>query len=160
MMPMAPVGGGAESVNVPRLGRHEDVTLADRGRCYPRGMRSAVARRPPATRKVPSPRAVRAVAAPVARTSVAARAIQIAGATIAFLLAYAALTVLHAAGCEPRIVGALSPIPLFARIAASAILALLGGLGARLLPAGALRAVRTLLAVAIAVASIVILVCA
>ncbi len=89
----------------------------------------------------------------------APRAIRITGATAGFLIAYAALTVLHAAGREPPLVRAISAIPLFARIAAGAIAALPCGLLLhRVVPARAVRAMPALLAIAIALASVAILV--
>ena len=122
-------------------------------------MRSAVARRPPAVRKRAAPRAVRAVAAPAARGRVAPRAIQIVAATVVFLIAYAVLTAMHARHRDPDVARSLSPIPLFARIAATTVLALPAGLLAdRLVPARWLRAAPALLAVAIVVASLAILV--
>jgi len=124
-------------------------------------MRSAVARRPPSVRKIAAPRAVRSTAVPPVRAHVAPRAIQITGATVGFLIAYAALTVLHGVGREPAAVRALSAIPLFARIAASAIAAAPGGLLLnRILPERAVRALPALLAIGIALATGAILVCA
>lgn len=63
----------------------------------------------------------RAESAAVRRPGQVARAIQIAGATMAFLLAYATLTILHSAGHEPDCLAALSPIPLFRRVLASSM---------------------------------------
>jgi hypothetical protein len=122
-------------------------------------MRSAVARHPPSVRKIAAPHAARATAVPSVRTQVAPHAIQITGATVGFLIAYAALTVLHAAGREPPAVRTLSSIPLFARIAASAIAALPGGLLLpRILPERAVRLLPALLAIGIALATGAILV--
>ena len=44
----------------------------------------------------------------------------------AFLIAYAALQLAHAGGLDPRLVRALSPIPLFARAIAAGALATVG----------------------------------
>ena len=108
------------------------------------------------------PHAVRAAAVPSVRVQVAPRAIQITGATVGFLIAYAVLTALHAVGHEPAAVRVLSSIPLFARVAASAIVALPCGLLLhRILPERrAVRAIPALLAIGIALASLAILVSA
>jgi hypothetical protein len=104
---------------------------------------------------------LRSAAVPSVRANVAPRAIQITGATFGFLIVYAVLTVLHALGRDPAIVRAISAIPLFARIVASTIAALPSGLLLQqVLPARAVRAIPTLLAIGIALASIAILVCA
>jgi hypothetical protein len=126
-------------------------------------MRSAVARRPPAIRHVAQPagvaRAVRPVAATRVRSRIAPRAIGVAGAAFAFLISYAALTALHAGGWDPRPVRALSSIPLFARVVASSIVGLPGGLLLGwLLPHRAVRALPAVLAIGVAVASLAILV--
>lgn len=95
------------------------------------------------------------------RAGHADRAIQIAGAATAFLLTYATLTVLHAAGHEPTQLDALSSIPLFRRILASLIAAGPTGwaLKGRLShPARAFQLMRWVLAGAVGVAVMLVLV--
>lgn len=62
------------------------------------------------------------IAAPHATSARAA--VQIGGAGVVFLVLYVTLQLLHALGRDPRLVVALTPIPLFARFTASAICAL------------------------------------
>ena len=122
-------------------------------------MQSAVARRSLAVRKLAARRVPRAVPGPVVRSRVAPRAIRIAGATFTFSIAYAVLTVLHATGGEPRVLHALSPIPLFARVVACTLMALPGGfLADRVLPRRAVRAIPALLAAGAGLAFVAILV--
>jgi hypothetical protein len=69
-----------------------------------------------------------------AQRSTSARAgIQIAGGGAAFLVVYVTLQLFHALGRDPSLVTALSPIPLFARFAASSAFALPAGLALGLL---------------------------
>ncbi len=119
-------------------------------------MRSALARHPPAARHLS---VVRPLAPPGAKpaTAAARRALQVGGATIAFLLAYTLLTILHAVGREPAVIGALSPVPLFARIAACSLAALPIGVLARG-PTRMLRAMPAALALATGLAVLAILV--
>jgi hypothetical protein len=89
----------------------------------------------------------------VHRGSSARAGVQVGSAGAIFLLAYATLQLLHAFGRDPAAVAALSPIPLYARFIASAVLAMPAGLTLGL-PLGnrerCLRVMPALLAAAIA----------
>lgn len=54
--------------------------------------------------------------------------IHVAAATSSFLLAYAALTLCHAAGRDPQVIVRLARIPLFARMLGSALAGATGGM--------------------------------
>lgn len=87
------------------------------------------------------------------RRSSAHEGVQVGSAGLAFFVAYITLHLLHANGHDPRIVGALGSIPLFARFIVSGTCALVAGPSVRFLvrdPAGFLRRLPAVLAAVIA----------
>ncbi len=120
-------------------------------------MRTNVARAVPTIRRHERAADRRPSTIAARRRSSARAGLQIGGAAIGFLVIYVTLQLLHALGRDPAAVAALTPIPMFARLLASAAAAVPVGLALGLGVRDRARSLRRLPAILAAATALFIL---